>query len=231
MQSSFTDFSVLLGIAVIVVIAIKILRQPPIGVETKDESKIFVFGFKDYMLWESPIPAGKKFIIVDKDPSVIDLLERKGIPSQHGDISDAEFLNELNLDNAELILSNIKSKAINIQFITHARVMGFDGPIAINTANKEDVKELYKAGADYVEVPIEAGIKEAVSLIEKFGTNKSNYRKIRKTHMKKIKRTLPAIVYTPHVTNLEIHSNESIYNGAFLISESVNHLASCVSFL
>ena len=149
-----------------------------------------IFGFNNNLLEYSAgglLPSNKKYLVVDKDPAVIDLLQDHGMPHEYGDVADVEFLNELHLENTHFILSNIRNKDVNKLLMLHARSNGFNGIVTVNADNKKDALELYEAGADYVEIPSETAAKETARLIQKHGLVKSHYKELGTAHLEKLR--------------------------------------------
>ena len=56
----------------------------------------------------------KSYLIVDYNPKVVLALGENGINSAYGDASDKNFLSEIPLDKAKLIISTIPEKDSNV---------------------------------------------------------------------------------------------------------------------
>ena len=104
----------------------------------------------------------KKFVIVDFNPDIIDKLKDrkdsfgKQIQTFFGDISDPEIAEEVNVEQASLIISTASDPEDNLLLLK--AIKSAKGPKIIVVAyEKSDAKEFYKEGADYVIMPHIAG--------------------------------------------------------------------------
>lgn len=159
--------------------------------KTKPESVLkgmhtIVLGYKESLFdsdgrWR--LAQDDNFLIIDKNPSVIEMLHGKGVPVEYGDIRDLEFLNELYLENTKLVISSIKDKEVNKLFIEHAKRNGYKGIIVASCKTMQDALELYESGCDYVEVLEDASVKEVTKLL-KYSNN--TIVKEGKKHMKEL---------------------------------------------
>ncbi len=92
------------------------------------------------------------YLVVDHDNTVIKNLIKKGVSCIFGDVEDAELINELGLENAEIVISTLPSTEDNMFLIKYVETMPMDHrPIVIVTSDsgREGV-ELFNRGADYV---------------------------------------------------------------------------------
>lgn len=125
------------------------------GKEAAHEYDVIVFGLKSgsRSLIETLQTLGRKYLIVDYDPEVVDMLNQEGIPALYGDANDAEFLEDLPLDKAKMILittADIDSNRVVVSYITH------QAPETLIIAKAEEpheAQELYEKGATYVMMP------------------------------------------------------------------------------
>lgn len=97
------------------------------------------------------------FAVIDFDPQAIEELHKKRIPSVFGDIADVEFLGDLPIGSAELIVMTIPTVDDQVNFITHARKVHPDILIIANAYYPHEAQELYEEGADYVMMPHAVG--------------------------------------------------------------------------
>lgn len=130
----------------------------------------------------------RKVLVVDFDPEVIQKLKNTSVPFLYGDIADEEIIENLNISNAEMIISTApkiednlflikKVKSINKKIITI---------IAIEEVN--DAMDLYKAGADYVIVPHILGGEHSSLLIKKIDKNRKELKNLKSNHIKDLKK-------------------------------------------
>ncbi len=125
----------------------------------------------------------KKYIIVDYDPQVIDVLDNRGEPFLYGDVTDLELLEELNLSHAHLIVSTITDLPTNLLI---AKWLEKNNPHAVYIATAdaaEEAAELYEEGASYVVLPHYIGSEKISSFLKKNGLNKTEFRHYREKHL------------------------------------------------
>lgn len=125
----------------------------------------------------------KKFVVVDYDPEVVDVLSSRDIPFIYGDVTDLELLSELNMSRAKLVVSTVSDHATNI-FL--AQWLEKANPHAVFVCAAESAKEaseLYDAGVSYVMMPHYIGSEKISSFIKRNGFNKTEFRRFREKHL------------------------------------------------
>jgi Kef-type K+ transport system membrane component KefB len=95
----------------------------------------------------------EKFCVIDFDPKVIAGLKRKKIHAIFGDIADVEFLENLHMGGANLIIMTIPSADDQLNLINHVRKINPSARIIANAYQIEDADALYSAGVDYTMMP------------------------------------------------------------------------------
>ncbi len=100
---------------------------------------------------------GTSFAVIDFDPSAIEELHIKKIPSVFGDIADVEFLSDLPIGSSRLIVMTIPAVDDQVNFITHARKLRPNILIIANAYYPQEAQTLYEEGADYVMMPHAVG--------------------------------------------------------------------------
>jgi len=119
----------------------------------------------------------KNFVVVDYNPDIVQDLRREGINAVYGDADDPEFLEDLLVHKASVIVSTIPDRETN-HLILNALKKYQERPVLILTAREIPVAfELYKGGADYVIMPHFLGGEYTANIIEKAKTNKKRYEK------------------------------------------------------
>lgn len=96
---------------------------------------------------------GVKFAVIDFDPHVIREMRKTKIPSFFGDVADIEFLDDLPLPSAKMIVMTIPAVDDQVNLITHVHKHNKDILIIANAYHTREAKALYAAGADYVMMP------------------------------------------------------------------------------
>ncbi len=92
------------------------------------------------------------YLVVDHDNSVIKELIKKDVPCIFGDIEDEELMQELDLEEAEIIISTLVDIENNLTLIKHLNKLPKEKrPILIVTADSgREGLTLFNKGADYV---------------------------------------------------------------------------------
>ena len=104
-------------------------------------------------------------MVVDFNPKSITRLAASSIPYRYGDAEDVEFLQEIRVAEARLIISTIPDLKTNLLLIDYYRSRNATGIIITISHDVENTRELYEAGASYVIMPYHLGAKHAASLI------------------------------------------------------------------
>lgn len=125
----------------------------------------------------------KKYVVIDYDPEVIDIIERRKINYLYGDASDTELLEEAEINRAKLVVSTIPDFDINASLLDYLR---HKNPGVISIMHADDPLEaakLYEAGATYVILPHYIGSEQVSAFIAKSGLSKAAFNKQRKKHL------------------------------------------------
>lgn len=120
---------------------------------------------------------GKRFLVVDYNPETIDYLRSKDIPCRYGDGNDSEFLEELDLESARLVVINVTEFVANKLIVRHVRAQSKRAIIiAMNRSDKiENSLELYEDGANYVMMPHHQTSIKVSTLISRHQFNHKNF--------------------------------------------------------
>lgn len=126
---------------------------------------------------------GKRYIVVDYDPNVIENLERQRIPYMYGDAADVELLEEVGVENAKLVISTFTDFDITEQLVRNVARINPKAVIICHADNIVEAVRLYDTGATYVMIPHYIGTEKASSFIKKSGLKKSEFKKYREKHL------------------------------------------------
>jgi Kef-type K+ transport system membrane component KefB/voltage-gated potassium channel Kch len=119
----------------------------------------------------------KNFLVVDYNPKIVKELQKEGINVVYGDVDDSEFLEDLEIYKASVIVSTIPEKETN-ELILDVLKRNKAKPIVLLTGRQiEDALELYDAGANYVIMPHFLGGEYTAKLIETAKKNNKIYKK------------------------------------------------------
>jgi Kef-type K+ transport system membrane component KefB len=124
----------------------------------------------------------KRFVVVDYDPEVIDILEHQKVNYVYGDIADLELLEEIGLDKIKLAVSTITDHPSSMYLV---KLLGNINPNAVvicHADTLEQAAQLYAAGASYVMMPHYISSEKIGSLIKRSGFKRSEFKRFRQKH-------------------------------------------------
>ncbi|MCR4264501.1 MAG: cation:proton antiporter [Candidatus Roizmanbacteria bacterium] len=158
----------------------------------RDTFDCILFGYdrvgEDFIKVFSKMEAS--YIVVDYNPVSVQRLNEKGIPNRYGDAEDVEFLDELNLSKAKLVLSTIPDHATNVLLVRKAGMLNKKIISIIIAQTMQQAQTLYAAGATYVLMPHYLGARYASHMIARFGLEKRAYTEEKEKHIEHINRKL-----------------------------------------
>ena len=125
----------------------------------------------------------KRYIVVDYDPTVIDILERQNVPFIYGDATDPELLEEVGIERAKLIVSTFTEYDVTQQLVSNVQRMNPNAVIICHADNQSEALELYELGATYVMIPHYIGSEKVSAFIRAKGLNKQEFEHFRERHM------------------------------------------------
>lgn len=155
---------------------------------SKTNFKIVLFGYNriGFSLLKSFKKLNKKFMVVDYNPEVIELLASHNIPCKYGDASDPELLQEIGFEETELVISTIPQVDVNILLAEKIRSANKKTVVVMTSHSIDDSFTLYEAGVDYVIMPHFLGGEHASALIERFGVDINKFLKEKLKHIEEL---------------------------------------------
>ncbi len=158
------------------------------GVDRKEYDYI-LFGENriGFSIMKSFISLRKNYLIVDFNPERVKKLVSRGITCIYGDVSNTEFLDNLRIEKAQLVVSTIPDTEANLLLLRKIKEKNKNSIVIVNARQISDTFELYKAGADYVILPHFLGGEYAAKLIENAKDNKKLYEKEKQKQIKELK--------------------------------------------
>lgn len=99
------------------------------------------------------IKKGLPYVIVDFNPKVFNKLYAENLPIIFGDVSDSDILEDINIDNARIIISTIPSLGDNFSLLENLRSRGIKAATIFTTHDIKKAIEYYNQGASMVIVP------------------------------------------------------------------------------
>src|SRR5690606_17400624 len=88
----------------------------------------------------------ERFTVIDYDPAMIETLERLEVPYMYGDATDMEFLHDIGLEHAKLIVSTITHFSTNEDLVQYARKVNKSAVIVCYADDSNDAEKLYRMG-------------------------------------------------------------------------------------
>jgi len=128
----------------------------------------------------------KRYIVIDYDPDIIEVLERQHVHHLYGDVTDTELLEEINIHKSELVISTITVFETNL-LLTRFIIKSNPKAVFICHANTfNEAEELYNAGASFVLMPHQIGEEHINQFIKRNGTSKGAFGKHRKQQLSQL---------------------------------------------
>lgn len=146
---------------------------------------IIIFGY-DRVGFDFVNAAGtltENYFVVDFNPVSIRKMQQENVPFRFGDAEDVEFLQEIGLSKAKIIVSTIPDFSINKFLARNYRHENSEGIIILVSHNIEEAKALYLEGASYVIMPHYLGAHHASNMIINHGFNIEAFEKERNKHL------------------------------------------------
>lgn len=125
----------------------------------------------------------KKYVVIDYDPEIIDILISRKINHLYGDASDIELLEEAGVERAKLVVSTIPDFQINSSLLDYLKRKNPRAVIILHGDDPLEAAKYYEAGASYVVLPHYIGSEKVSEFIGKSGLAKSAFTKQRKRHL------------------------------------------------
>ena len=154
-------------------------------VKDKEERyDILLFGYHrvGYKILKTLKDMKVSFAVVDYNPKVVIALSKERINTIYGDAGDKNFLSEIPLDKAKLVISTIPELGINITLKEALKEKSSHAVFLATAEQPRMAGDLYNFGVDYVIVPHHLGGDYVANIIKKFGTNKNSYLSLGKKH-------------------------------------------------
>ncbi|MFA4846113.1 MAG: cation:proton antiporter [Patescibacteria group bacterium] len=115
----------------------------------------------------------QSYTVVDFDPVAIRELASHREPAVYGDVGDENFLDEMSITKAKLIISTIPNVVISTSLLAYLKVRHFRGVVIVSAHTHLEATRCYELGATYVIVaPVLSGKKFS----EMLGKNKLAHR-------------------------------------------------------
>lgn len=126
---------------------------------------------------------GLKYLVVDYNPEIIEHLEHQGIRHDYGDMTDEEFLNEINAPRAEMVVSTVDDLETNLITLKFLKKHNSSISYVCHALNYEDASKLYEHGASYVSLPHYIGSEKVSNFIKRNGLSHKALSSYRDRHL------------------------------------------------
>lgn len=136
---------------------------------------------------------GKRYLVIDYDPSVIDTLEHQDVPYIYGDATDSELMDEIGIHTAKLVISTFSDFEVTSQLVKNVARINPNAVIISHADNKEEAMQLYEMGATYVMIPHFIGSEKISAFIKKNELKKSAFTDFREKHLTYLESHFPSI--------------------------------------
>ena len=161
------------------------------SLSTKLESSydVYVFGYHriGYKVVQSLKEMKARYVVVDYNPKTILHLAKQGVDCIYGDAADNDFLREIGLENANLVISTIPEVGANIAIKESLRVFHSKAVFLATSEYAPNAISLYDKGADYVIMPHHLGGDFVADLVSRFKLDAHHYRAFGKEHRKQLR--------------------------------------------
>ncbi|MFW5885141.1 MAG: cation:proton antiporter [Patescibacteria group bacterium] len=127
------------------------------------------------------------FAVVDFDPMIIHKLKKREIPYFFGDASEQEFLQEIPLEQARLVISTLPDAEEQISLVRELRKNNKKAIFIGNLSHTALLKDFYQAGADYVIIPHLIGGKWMAQMLKGQKWTRGAFAKMRSKQKKEVK--------------------------------------------
>jgi Trk K+ transport system NAD-binding subunit len=125
----------------------------------------------------------KKYLVVDYDPEIIDMIAKRNVHFMYGDATDTELLEEINLSETKLVVSTVGDHSINVFLAKWLNKYNQQAVFVCAAETPSQATELYEEGVAYVMMPHYIGSEKINSFIKRNGFNKSEFRHYRAKHL------------------------------------------------
>ena len=158
--------------------------------ETVNENSIVIFGYDrvGYDFVNVAQKMNRSYFVVDFNPGLIKKLSKKNIPFHFGDADDIDFLDEIGVAKAKMIVSTIPDFKTNLNLVYYYRKYNPNGIIIVISHNIKNTKELYEKGASFVIMPHYLGARYASKLIETHSLDAGTFEKEKLKHLEYLER-------------------------------------------
>ncbi len=153
---------------------------------------VIIFGYNriGYDITEKIKKIGKPFLVVDYNPKKIIELTKKKINCVYGDAKDKDFVNDISLGKAKLIISTITDIETNIIIKKALKKINSKATFIAVSEQIQETLDLYNEDIDYVIMPHLLGGKYMSEMIERNKMDKTSYHEEARKQIEDIRKRL-----------------------------------------
>ncbi|MCX6824617.1 MAG: cation:proton antiporter [candidate division SR1 bacterium] len=165
------------------------VRNKEYKIINKKDYEIVIFGYGRFgsNIYTTLHKTYKKILVIDENPGIIEHLQKKKIPCIYGDISDIDFIQELNIKNSKMIISTIKTFEENLILLKTTKIRNPNIIIVLVSNQIHEAIKLYEQGADYVILPHYIGVDHTSLMLEEYGFDIQRFMENKKTLVHELK--------------------------------------------
>lgn len=135
----------------------------------------------------------QKFVVIDYDPEIIDIMQHHKINHLYGDVTDMELLEEAGVAKAKLIVCTITDFHSSQFLLNYLKRNDSDAVVIVEAESPRQATDLYEHGASYVILPHYIGSEHISAFVKKSGLQKSAFKRERTKHLKTLERQLRSL--------------------------------------
>jgi len=161
-------------------------KNGEVGKENDDKAfDMIIFGYDrvGYEFVKTAEKINTKHLVVDFNPQSIKKLKELGIPYRFGDADNVNFLEEIELTKAEIVVSTIPDFKTNLNLVSYYHSRKPKGIIIVVSHDAKDAKALYEKGASFVIIPHYLGATYATRMIETHGVKARAFEQEKEKHL------------------------------------------------
>ena len=121
-------------------------------------------------------------LVLDYNPEIVKALSKQKISCIYGDAGNEDILKQIPSSNLKIVLSAIPPKEDNLFIIKHFKKLSKNIRVIVTAQRIDDALEFYKAGADYVLLPMVIGAEQCLNMMKKL--SKNEFSELKSEHIK-----------------------------------------------
>jgi Kef-type K+ transport system membrane component KefB len=127
----------------------------------------------------------ENIIVLDYNPEIIKALARQRISAIYGDSGNEEMLKQIPLKDMKIVVSAVPQKEDNLFIIQYFKKISKNIHIIVTAHRIDDAFEFYRAGADYVLLPMIIGAEQCLNIMQKL--SKKDFSSMKREHIDYLK--------------------------------------------